>query len=204
MTEKQKRLIEGADRNVLSALEMANDMLTLNLLLAENVHDFFEPVDLGRLAESVLETYQAVAAEKGLDLATEVGPLPTIRGHREGLGFILAELLDNAIKYTPKMGNVRLTLAHQSAENVLRGEITDTGIGVPQEEREKIFTEFYRAPNAKQMVDTGTGLGLTIIRRALKVHRGTLTLQSTEGGPTSFAFTVPARPIPHQDTREPG
>jgi len=188
---KQRRVLEGADRKVRLALEIVNDMLAMNTLTAENVLDFFEAVDLGRLVELVVESLRPAARERGVDFVVQVEELPTVWAHRVGVRSVLYNLLDNAIRYTPRTGQVRLTLAYDAGEHVLRGKVSDTGIGIPAQEQERIFTDFHRAPNAKDMLATGTGLGLPIVRRAVEVHGGSLALSSAVGSPTTFSFALP-------------
>ena len=197
LSGKQRRLIGAAERKVSLALALVNDMLVMNTLSAENVLDFFEATDLNRLVEEVMETIESAAREKGVELVADVQKrLPTVWAHREGLRSIIYNLLDNAVRYTPKTGQVKLALTYDSEQSTLRGEVSDTGIAIPKEQQEKIFAEFYRAPKARKIVAGGTGLGLPIVRQAVEVHGGSLALKSISGGRTTFTFSLPLGQLP--------
>jgi len=192
LSGKQRQLLEGAGRKVTVALELVNDMLAMNALTADNALDSFEGLDLNRLVGDVVELIRTTAGEKGVEFIADVpGGLPAVWAHRAGLRAIIYNLLDNAVRYTPRTGRVSLKLAYDSRQGLLKGEVSDTGIGIRQEDRERVFTEFYRAPEARKMIVAGTGLGLAIVRRAVEVHDGSLELTSTPGTQTTFAFKLP-------------
>jgi len=192
LSGKQRLLVEGAERKVKLGLALVDDMLAMNTLRSKNVLDLFEAVDLSRVVEGVVETLESAAKGKGVEFLVDAHRrLPTVWAHREGIRSIIYNLLDNAIRYTPRTGRVKLTLRYDWERDILHGEVSDTGIGIPKEHQEKIFTEFYRAPNARKTVGAGTGLGLSIVRKAVEVHGGSLTLKSELGSHTTFAFTLP-------------
>jgi Signal transduction histidine kinase len=100
-----------------------------------------------------------------------------------------------AIKYTMKGGQVAIDLSSNDGQSV-QLVVSDTGIGIPQEAREKLFTEFYRAPNAKKLGETGTGLGLTITKKLVEEFGGQISYESDEGKGTTFTIVLPLRKAP--------
>ena len=98
-------------------------------------------------------------------------------------------LISNAIKYTPEAGAVRISLHVQ--DNALVGTVSDTGIGIPPEEADLIFEEFYRSKAAKAYTQLGTGLGLAIVRRILQAYGGSIDVASQPGEGSTFRFRIP-------------
>jgi signal transduction histidine kinase len=107
-----------------------------------------------------------------------------VHGRRQGLQSIIANLLSNAIKYTPTGGKIEVSV--QLTEEHLLLEVRDTGIGIPREEQDKLFGEFFRAGNALRLGESGTGLGLAIVKSTVEQHGGRIEVQSAEGQGSSF------------------
>jgi len=101
----------------------------------------------------------------------------------------VANLLSNAVKYTPEGGMVKVSLTRQSGN--ARLAIKDTGIGIPEEAIPHLFEEFYRAPNAREQVKQGTGLGLVIAKEIVTRHNGTIRVSSEVGTGTTFTVILP-------------
>lgn len=110
-------------------------------------------------------------------------------GDRDRLGQVFTNLLSNAIKYSPDAGAVEVELG-ASPEAVNIG-IRDHGLGIPQEQREKIFERFYRATSPKQKTIPGLGMGLYIVAEIVKLHGGTITVDSTVGRGSTFTIALP-------------
>lgn len=114
-----------------------------------------------------------------------------IFGNQFSIEEVITNLVLNAIKYTPAKGTVELNL--RDYEDCMLVEISDTGIGIPQEEQSKIFREFYRATNAREIERDGTGLGLSIVKHILERHGGKIQVESKEGCGTMFKLTLPKK-----------
>jgi hypothetical protein len=106
----------------------------------------------------------------------------------------IVNLLLNAIKYTPAGGTISVTAQVQAESIVI--EVADTGIGVPQDEQARIFEEFYRASNARQVEPDGDGLGLSLVKRVVELHQGTISFFSKLGCGTTFRIMLPLAPSP--------
>ncbi len=147
-------------------------------------------LDLQALVEEVFERYCIPAAEKGLDLQLATADTPlSILADPEEIDRALTNLVSNAVKYTPKGGTITLTLRRQDRN--ARLQVTDSGIGIPEEALSKLFQEFYRAPNARAQVKQGTGLGLVITKEIITRYGGTIRVSSVEGQGTTFTVMLP-------------
>ncbi len=147
------------------------------------------PVDLSRLAEDAAELYAPAAEEAGLGLETTVAPGVTVPGHRELLFQALANLLDNAIKYTPAGGRVRLTLSDEDGRPVLG--VADTGGGITAEARDKVLRRYVRLDDSR--TTPGSGLGLSLVAAVAARHGARLTLADNHPGlKVTLTFRAPA------------
>jgi len=110
-------------------------------------------------------------------------------GFEDGLERVFMNLVSNAIKYTPAGGSV--TVRAWGEDNQIKVEVSDTGIGIPEEALPRIFDEFYRAKNAKAVEMEGTGLGLTIAKDVVDQHGGQISVESVLGEGSTFCVTLP-------------
>jgi signal transduction histidine kinase len=149
-----------------------------------------EPFRVCDALREVVEAVQLAGQEKSLHLECAVIPVPvSVSGNAATFKEAITNLLLNAIKYTPPQGTVSIRTELQDKAVVI--EISDTGIGVPQEEQVRIFEEFYRASNARQMEPDGDGLGLSLVKRVVEMHGGTISFSSRVGSGTTFRIVLP-------------
>ena len=135
-------------------------------------------VDLQRLAEEIIGDHEAQARIKGIALQLKAQEGLSVIGHRDSLGILLRNLLDNAIRYTPNGGQIEVSLAKEAGTVALR--VADSGPGIPPTERERIFGRFVRLAGQES---SGSGLGLSIVQRIAELHQATIRLdQSALGG----------------------
>lgn len=111
-------------------------------------------------------------------------------GDEDLMSQVWINLLHNSIKFTPEGGSIRVILCRQG-ERVVVG-VSDTGIGISEEDQARVFERFYKADKARQRSQEGSGLGLSIARKILELHRGTIGLESTLGIVTTFTISLPA------------
>ncbi len=130
------------------------------------------------LADDMAELFEAVAADKGLDFAAEIEPGVKVSGNRDFLAQALANLLDNAIKYTPEGGGVTFRL-RRTSQREIEFSITDTGPGVPEKDRARIAERFVRLENSRSL--PGVGLGLSMVEAVAVAHKGRLTIDEGPG-----------------------
>lgn len=150
-------------------------------------------VDLRRVAEQVTEELRLAAEEKGLVLSF-AGPAQAGRvlGDESWLHRAVANLLNNAIKYTPRLGQVRVHYHETDGQAVC--EVTDTGPGIPPAAQARLFERFYRVPGETTRRAPGTGLGLAIVKTIVERHSGRVWVSSAEGQGSTFGFAVPLAP----------
>jgi two-component system phosphate regulon sensor histidine kinase PhoR len=138
----------------------------------------------------VVEAVQPEVEQKGLELRVEVpDTLVTIKANDDDLERLLSNLLENAVKYTPPKGKVRLQLTLN--KNAVRIVVMDTGIGISPESMPRIFEEFYRAKNAKEMGQEGTGLGLSLVKHIVDRYHGEIDVESKVREGSTFTVTLP-------------
>jgi heavy metal sensor kinase len=150
------------------------------------------PVRLDLLLTEMAETFRILAEEAQLTLDTQPFPPVAVLGHRSRLHELFANILDNAVKYTPAGGRVTLS-AELDADDV-HVTIADTGVGIPEEELPKVFTRFYRVDHSRSRDTGGSGLGLTIAKSIAIAHGGTIEADSAPGAGSSFTVTLPLAP----------
>ncbi len=145
---------------------------------------------MGEAVREAVGTVRSRAEHKSIDLECQIERVADIVcGHKASVEEAVANLLLNAIKYTPAHGMISVAMKTQGAKIMV--EISDTGIGVPQAEQARIFEEFFRASNAKQIEPNGTGLGLSLAKQVIELHGGTIDFSSVEGKGTTFRILVP-------------
>jgi signal transduction histidine kinase len=130
------------------------------------------------LAADVAELYEPVSEEKGLEFQAELTSGLTVRGNREFLAQAIANLLDNAVKYTPEGGAIMLRVRRR-ASGEIEITVTDTGPGVPEADRARVIDRFVRLENSRNA--PGAGLGLSLVAAVARVHGGRLELDEGPG-----------------------
>jgi signal transduction histidine kinase len=183
----------------LSNIQREADRLTRlvnELLVVANLHgrptlhlaDFTFP----ELAQEVKTTLEPHADLNHVTLVLNCpAVLPTYRGDRDRIQQVLINLVDNAIKFTPASGTVTLDVTFDGDANALRIQVIDTGIGIPEIDRPRIFDRFYRVDKSRSRVTGGVGLGLSIVKDIIVAHGGTIEVESTVNVGTTFHITLP-------------
>lgn len=178
------RALEQAAR--LEALSQS--LLQLSRLEAGERPEAAAPVDVTRLAREAADAVASRAEQSGVELELDIDacPLP-VRAAPAELQAVLANLLDNAVKFTPEGGRVRLSVSREAATGVVV-RIADTGVGIPAADRAGVFGRFHRGRNVSAYA--GSGLGLAIVKAAVERSGGSVTFSSSESG-TEFVVTLP-------------
>ncbi|MEZ4726119.1 MAG: ATP-binding protein [Caldilineaceae bacterium] len=149
-------------------------------------------VDLERVIRASVANFEPVAAQMGVILRTQLpAPLPPVQADEDRLIQVLTNLLDNALKFTPRSGQVTVQ-AGEDPDHVWI-TVADTGVGIGSDEQPYIFQQFYRGADSRAPEKLGMGLGLTICREIIRAHRGQITVDSTPGKGTRFTFTLPKK-----------
>ncbi len=183
-----RQIEEQADR-----LDMlVRDMLSLARLESGQEQFRHEPLILGPVVEDCVSAHESRARARGLDFETTLDALEdqiAVRAATEAIRQILNNLIDNAIKYTPEGGVIRITSKVVGARVVL--EVADTGIGIPREDIPRIFERFYRVDKARSRQLGGTGLGLSIVKHISQGLGGEVSVESHLGAGSTFSVFLP-------------
>jgi signal transduction histidine kinase len=186
LSEEQRQMIDRIERRAGALAGSVADLLQLARGRAELSVSELEHIDFCALLAENVAYYQPQADEKSLQLTVSCPrEQAEVYGRRQGLQSIITNLLSNAIKYTPAGGRIEVAVRRADEQHLLM-EVRDTGIGIPQEEQEKLFGEFFRAANARRLGETGTGLGLAIVKSTVEQHGGRIEVESAEGQGSVF------------------
>ena len=190
LTEQQQDLISRAARRLARLQDLLRDLLALGALKDRLPHHKKAEVNLAELARRMAEIVQPEAEARGLMVTLDLPETPLLfLTTEEDMHRLVGNLLENAVKYTPPGGKVRLGL--RGGESEITIVVSDTGIGISQEAMPHIFEEFYRGPNAKAVGKEGTGLGLSLVKRIVDLYQGKVQVQSELGKGTTFTVTLP-------------
>ena len=192
LNPKQKRQLDHILRGARHLLSLINDILDLSKIEAGRLeldrdHFLAQPA-IGE----VLTTVEPMASAKRIGIANQVDPELVIWADRLRFKQIIFNLLSNAVKFTPDAGSVSISaIPSMSHEASIEIAVEDTGIGVPVEEQQAIFSEFHQAAATTKGVKEGTGLGLAITRRLVEKHGGEIWVDSAPGEGSRFTFSLP-------------
>jgi heavy metal sensor kinase len=187
--------VEECDR----LLDMINTMLMITKAESgvDKGHD--EGIDLAQVVRDACELLEPVAEDRGLSLACDTPATCDLIGDRRMIQRILSNLLDNALKYTPSGGAVKVSLSEKDGTEVVVA-IQDTGIGIPPGDLPHVFARFYRCDQSRS--EPGTGLGLSLARAFARAHQGDITVTSTPGQGSTFILTLPKSRPPQNPPSE--
>jgi two-component system phosphate regulon sensor histidine kinase PhoR len=168
------------------------DLLSLARIESGDQQWTLQPVSIGELAQACVERHQARAQAKKQTLLLDAPESATVVADEEALAEILDNLIDNAVKYTPEGGTIRLRWWQEDDACCI--EVEDTGIGIPQADLPRIFERFYRVDKARSREMGGTGLGLSIVKHLVQAMQGTIRASSELGKGTKFTIRLPLSP----------
>ena len=162
----------------------------VSLASREELNINLENVDVGRLANLAVKSSVDKALARGVNLHTVIEEdLPSIQADSQKIAWVLNQLIDNGIKFTPSGGSVVVSVKREG-ENLVLTSITDTGIGIPLNRVNDIFEPFHQLDGSTTRRYGGTGLGLSLVRDIIEAHGSMLDVQSTEGRGSTFKFPL--------------
>jgi signal transduction histidine kinase len=169
---------------------LVDDLQELALADAGELKLVRQPESLAQLIEQAITALRVKARDKGLELLTDIPQdLPPVNIDYHRISQVLRNLLSNAIKHTSSGGKINASAS--LADKNIRVEITDNGEGIPPEDLPNMFERFYRVDKSRTRPGGGSGLGLTIAKRLIEAHGGTIGVRSEYGKGSSFFFTLP-------------
>jgi signal transduction histidine kinase len=169
--------------------KIVHSLMTISRLDCGGEHIELIPVDLVDVVKVTLDHMGLLAEEKHISLRIQSGQPVYVTGDPMRLKQIVVNLVDNAIKYTPDGGEVRVSVT--SERKIARIEVSDTGIGIPADSLHLVFDRFYRTDQARSRESGGTGLGLSIVKAICDVHDGVASVESAEGKGTTVCIELP-------------
>jgi len=188
--KNNRRFLEIIREHAARLGRLTDDLLKLARIEAGKMELQFSPVNIADLVEGCAETAFLKAAQKKIALNIEIPTaLPPIRGDSGLLHEVLQNLLDNAVQYTPAGGKIDVSASLLSGAALI--SVSDTGIGIPVVDQERIFERFYRIDAARSREVGGTGLGLSIAKHIVEAHGGRIWVESEIGLGSKFTFSVP-------------
>lgn len=188
LTQRSLTAIGRAGRRLQRVVE---DLLLFTKVGDPNTPIDAQPVDVRRIVDEVIDLVQFEASRKDHTLTVEAAPGALLaRGDANELDRVVSNLVSNAVKYTPEGRSVTVRLARVGTELVI--ECSDEGFGISEEDREQLFTEFFRSTNPLAVAQPGTGLGLAIVKRIVDRHGGRIEVESTLGKGSTFRVFLPA------------
>lgn len=187
--EQEADLIRRAHMRAVKLTNFVRALLRLTQMRLSNKLEM-DAFSLSKALQNAVSAVKTKADDKSITLMCNVETsVEKIFGNQFSIEEMIANLLLNAIKYTPANGTIKVSA--ESNEDCVLVEITDTGIGIPKEEQSRIFDEFFRATNARRAERDGTGLGLSIVKYIVERHGGEITVESEEGIGTAFKLSLP-------------
>jgi len=187
---KQKEMMKKASKYIDQLLKLINDWLDMSRIEANKLTETFELVAINTILSESFELLKPLAEAKNVTVELNFrDSLPTVQGNRESLKQAFTNLLSNAIHYNKEGGMVKVHTTEDS--DFLRVEISDTGIGISRENLQFIFDEFFRVKTKETQGVTGSGLGLSIAKRIIDVHNGSIHVVSELGIGTTFSILLP-------------
>lgn len=189
LSDTQQERLTVAHRNALRLLKLVNSLLDFARLESGRTEASFQPVDLGSLTAELASNFRSACERAGLTLEIDCSPLSEpVYVDREMWEKIVLNLVSNAFKYTLS-GRIRIGMGRGTNAAVLK--VSDTGVGIAQDQQALVFQRFHRIENQEGRTFEGTGIGLSLVDELVRLHGGTITLDSESGVGTTFTVTIP-------------
>jgi len=194
LNKEQKKVLEKTYETNEKVIHLVNDLLNVAEIEEGKYLSKMVLFNIEELVQEIIKDLKEQITEKKISLILEKPEeqLPQIMLDVEKMKIAIKNILDNAIKYTLSKGKVLVSLKRESEKNIII-QIQDTGVGIPFEEQDKIFTKFFRGSNIKKIDTEGTGLGLYIAKNIIEAHKGSIWFESEEGRGTTFYITLPIK-----------
>ena len=188
---EQENLLRKSYVSNEAMINLVNDLLNVSRIEEGRFGYNFKNITLQEIIETVIANVKPEIDKSGINLTVDNQEKHTqVCLDKEKMVLALQNLLENAIKYTPRYGKIVITVKKVGQEKLIVS-VKDSGVGIPKKEQEKIFSKFFRASNVVLMETEGTGLGLFIVKNIVEKHGGTITLESEENKGTEAIIALP-------------
>ena len=190
LTEKQKQILQKSSNRIKSLTNLSTELLDLSKIESGLINQEREQLDLVELIKGQIAFYRDQADTKSIHLTTkETKKELWMMGNRINMEEVVSNLISNAIRYSPNGG--KITAWADEKNDCAKIAVSDTGLGIPQNELEHIFDRFFRVKNEKTRHINGTGLGLAIVKSIVEAHHGTIEVESQVDKGTCFSVYFP-------------
>ncbi|MED1468094.1 ATP-binding protein [Bacillus salipaludis] len=190
--EEKKEMAKVIYDESLRMGRLVNELLDLARMEAGHIQLTVEEVNLSSFINRIIHKFQGLAKEHEILLSSNIGNIVSpISFDPDRIEQVLTNLIDNAIRHTPKDGRVTLKVSEENNRIVM--EVSDSGSGIPEEDLPFVFERFYKADKARTRGRSGTGLGLAIAKNIIEAHRGHISVHSKIGQGTTFSFFLPQK-----------
>jgi PAS domain S-box-containing protein len=190
LSDQQQHFLGVVRSNVDRMADLVSDLLDISRIEAGRLTLGFEAVDIAQVVYEISESVAETIKLRDLTLQLQISPgLPKVHADRNRVIQVLLNFVSNAYRYTPAGGTI--TLSARQAGDVVQVDVADTGIGISEEDQERLFERYYRADHPLVRQQAGTGLGLPIAQSLIEMHGGKLWLRSEVDQGSTFSFTLP-------------
>ena len=190
ISNEQRHALTVSQRSTGKLEDMIEDLIMFSLASRGEMSMKLEGVDIRRLVSLVTKTAMRKAEDRGVKLEVLVkDDTPYVQADGEKVSWVVGQLIDNGIKFTPSGGSVIVAI-EEEGKNLVQVIVRDTGVGIPQDRMKEIFEPFHQLDGSSTRRYGGTGLGLSLVRQIVEGHGSLLDVKSTEGKGTTFKFPL--------------
>ena len=190
LTEEQRHALQVSQQSTSKLETLIEDLIMVSLASRGEMSVKQENVDIRRLANLAIKSHTPHAQERGVNLGAIIDEnVPLVQADSQKLAWVLHQLVDNAVKFTPSDGRVVVNIKREGT-NLVIVSVVDTGIGIPASRIEDIFEAFHQLDGSATRRYGGTGLGLSLVRQIIEAHGSMLEVQSVEGHGSTFKFPL--------------
>jgi signal transduction histidine kinase len=190
ITDEQRHALQVSQQSTGRLEALIEDLILFSLASRGELSVMHENVDLRRLVNLSIKAYASKAEERGVSLNVIIDEnVPPVQADPQKIAWVLNQLLDNGIKFTPSGGRVVVNVKREG-ENLVIVSVTDTGIGIPANRFNDIFEPFHQLDGSSTRRYGGTGLGLSLVRQIVEAHGSMIEVQSVEGRGSTFKFPL--------------
>ena len=191
LNERQERYLENVQLDSRRLKILIDDILDISHIEAGSLELDLNTLQVQPEIEHVIGSIQNQFSDKGIHLVRDIPPeLPPVKADQLRFSQIVTNLLTNAHKYS--LAGASVTIAAYEGADSVQIDVCDTGIGISREDQTRLFTKFFRADNSLTRRESGTGLGLCIVKHLIEAHGGSIWVESQEGKGSTFSFTLPS------------
>lgn len=191
ITEEQRDFIEKVYGSNERMIHLINDLLNVALIEEGRFLYSLNPLQMEDAVSTAIKNLQEKSKKRKVEIIFKnpAKPLPSAFADREKIEIAITNIIDNALDYSPNGGKINIKLS--SDKNEVKFSAKDNGVGIPENQKQRIFSKFFRGENVVRLDTEGTGLGMFITKNIIDAHGGKVWFDSTEGKGTTFFFTLP-------------